>query len=174
LDFIIANLTNKDDYTPGQPKEPIIYFCVMLLIAYPTPEFKIKSEKGKEYIFDGIRKKWLFLTPEEWVRQNFIQYLIRVMNYPATLIALEKEIQLGELKKRFDILVYDQNHQPWMMVECKSMDVPLTEETVHQILRYNLTIPVRYLVITNGSYCIGWERISNGVEELQELPILKT
>ena len=78
----------------------------MLVINYPEPNFRIKTEDGKEYIFDSFRKKWLLLTPEEWVRQNFVQYLTQVMHYPASLVALEKEIWLGELKKRFDILVY--------------------------------------------------------------------
>ena len=92
----------------------------MLMINYPEPSFRVKTEKGKECIFDPHRRKWLILTPEEWVRQNFIQYLIQVMNYPASLIALEKEIWLGEMKKRFDILVYNKDHQPWMIVECKA------------------------------------------------------
>ena len=77
----------------------------MLSINYPEPDFRIKKEEGKEFIFDALRRKWLLLTPEEWVRQNFIQYLIKIKKYPSSLIAIEKEIQLGELKKRFDILV---------------------------------------------------------------------
>ena len=85
----------------------------MLIINYPEPEFRLKKEGSKEFIFDILRKQWLQLTPEEWVRQNFIQYLVKEKKYPASLIAVEKEIQLGELKKRFDILVYNKDHQPW-------------------------------------------------------------
>ena len=118
---------------------------------YPPYSYKIKEEQGKELIFDPSRKIWLRLTPEEWVRQNFIQYLLQTMLYPRSLIAIEKEIQLGDLKKRFDILVYDNNHLPWMMIECKSMDVPLDENVLAQVLRYHIAIPVPFLVITNGS-----------------------
>ena len=99
----------------------------MIIINYPEQDFRIKKEEGKESIFDKLRKKWIILTPEEWVRQNFIKYLIEDKKYPSSLIATEKELRLGELKKRFDILVYDKNHKPWLMVECKSMEVKLDE-----------------------------------------------
>src|SRR6476646_3094504 len=121
----------------------------MLPIHYPSPAFRVKKEDGHEFIFDALRKKWLLLTPEEWVRQNFIQYLLQVMKYPSALIAIEKEIMLGEMKKRFDLLIYDNEHQPWMLIECKSMDISLTEDTLQQVLRYNIPVPVPYLVITN-------------------------
>ena len=107
----------------------------MLSINYPEPDFRIKKEEGKEFIFDALRRKWLLLTPEEWVRQNFIQYLIKIKKYPSSLIAIEKEIQLGELKKRFDILVYDNNHRPWMMIECKAAEIKLDNEVLQQVLR---------------------------------------
>lgn len=142
----------------------------MIKIAYPAHPFRIRNEEGKEAVFDEIRKRWTRLTPEEWVRQNFLQYLIQVKRYPAGLIAVEKEIILGELTKRFDILVYNSLHQPWMMVECKAMTVPLNEKVLEQLLRYNLSIPVGYLVITNGSYVAGWQRKEGGIETLQELP----
>ena len=142
----------------------------MIKIAYPRHPFKIKNEEGKEIIFDEVRKRWTRLTPEEWVRQNFLQYLIQVKNYPISLIAVEKEINLGELKKRFDILVYNASHKPWMMVECKAMQVPLDEKVLHQLLRYNMSVPVDFLVITNGSYVAGWERKDDRVELLKELP----
>lgn len=142
----------------------------MIKIAYPVHPFKIKNEAGKEFIFDEIRKRWTRLTPEEWVRQNFLQYLIRVKSYPSSLVAVEKEITVGELKKRFDILIYNSRHQPWMMVECKAMTVPLHEKVLDQLLRYNLSVPVPFLVITNGSYVAGWERREEGAEVLSELP----
>ncbi|MDP4262264.1 MAG: type I restriction enzyme HsdR N-terminal domain-containing protein [Bacteroidota bacterium] len=144
----------------------------MLVINYPEPGFRIKKEKGVDWLFDPIRKKWLLLTPEEWVRQNFVQYLIQVKNYPAALIALEKELGLGELKKRFDILVYDRNHQPWMMIECKEMNVKLDETVLQQVLRYNISIPVRFLVITNGNYALGWEKVNNQLQPVSDLPLI--
>lgn len=143
----------------------------MLSVTYPKPVYKIKTEGEKESIFDSLRKKWVVLTPEEWVRQNFISYLIQVKNYPASLMAVEKEILLGELRKRFDILVYDKDHQPWMMVECKSMDVALDDSVVAQLLRYHISMPVPYLVITNGNSSYAWMKTSKGLEEINELPL---
>jgi len=142
----------------------------MIKIDYPPPAFKIKTDNNHEFIFDELRKSWLRLTPEEWVRQNFVQYLVQMMKYPSTLIAMEKEILLGELKKRFDILVYDQHHQPWMMVECKEMNVEIDEKVLQQILRYNMAVPVRYMIITNGTSCIGYEKIDKRLELLKSLP----
>lgn len=119
-----------------------------------------------------MRKKWLLLTPEEWVRQNFVQYLIQVKRYPSALIALEKEISLGELKKRFDILVYDTNHQPWMMVECKAAAIDMNEAVLQQVLRYNISVPVKYILITNGNITYGWERATE-LTAINELPFWK-
>jgi hypothetical protein len=142
----------------------------MIKVQFPEPVFQIKEQDGKEIIYDGLRKQWLKLTPEEWVRQNFLQHIIQIKKYPSTLIAVEKEINLGELKKRFDILVYENNHQPWMMIECKAMDVELTEKVVEQIVRYNISVPVPYLVITNGAYTYAWERRGSELTEIDELP----
>jgi len=143
---------------------------MMLNIKYPDPAFRIKEEAGKEFIFDALRKKWILLTPEEWVRQNFVQYLLQEKKYPASLLALEKEIRLGELKKRFDILVYDTDHQPWMMVECKAGNIKLDEKVLEQILRYNISVPVRYLIITNGSDCFGWIRKDGTLNLVAKIP----
>jgi len=142
----------------------------MIKIEYPPYQPKIKTDAGRELIFDEIRKKWIILTPEEWVRQNFLQYLIQVKKYPATLIAVEKEIELGELIKRFDIVVYDRNHQPFMIVECKEMEVVLDKKVLDQVLRYNISLQVPYLVITNGSYCYGFACTSTALVEMNELP----
>jgi hypothetical protein len=122
-------------------------------------------------LFDSIRKAWVRITPEEWVRQNFIKWLVQEMKYPSAMIAVEKELMLGELKKRFDILVYDQNHHPWMMIECKAPEVDLSEKTIMQILRYNMSIPVPYLVITNGHYCYAASIIDDKAGWLKELPV---
>ncbi|HEX7846037.1 MAG TPA: type I restriction enzyme HsdR N-terminal domain-containing protein [Chitinophagaceae bacterium] len=143
----------------------------MIKIEYPAPSFRIKTENDKEFIWDGLRKKWLLLTPEEWVRQNFVQYLVQVKNYPSSLIALEKEIRLGELKKRFDILVYNKDHQPWMMIECKGADIKLDETVLQQVLRYNITVPVKYLIVTNGNLNFGWQR-EPGWESINEIPVM--
>ena len=124
----------------------------MIRIEYPPHSFKIKDDSGQELIFDELRKSWLRLTPEEWVRQNFVQYLLRVKKYPGAYIAIEKEIQLGELRKRFDILIYDKNFLPWMMIECKSHEVPLTRAVLDQALRYNMSVPVEYIVFDDEGH----------------------
>ena len=142
----------------------------MIAVQYPEPQFRIKKENDKEYIFDAIRKVWLLLTEEEWVRQNFVSYLIKEVNYPSTLIALEKEITLNELKKRFDILVYDKDHQPWMLIECKSSSVALNDETLQQVLRYNISVPVNYIIITNGNKTIGWKKEGNSLHLINAIP----
>lgn len=142
----------------------------MLIIKYPKPDFRIKEENKKEFIFDPLRKKWVALTSEEWVRQNFIQYLIKEKKYPASLIAVEKETQLGELKKRFDVLVYDKDHRPWMMIECKAGDVKLDENVLQQVLRYNISVPVNYLIITNGNNSFAWEKNDSDLRMIEEIP----
>ena len=142
----------------------------MIKIDYPAWQPKIKKDKDKEFIFDDIRKQWIMLTPEEWVRQNFLQYLIQVKKYPSSLIAVEKEIRLGDLVKRFDIVVYDSNTNPWMIVECKEMQVALTGAVLNQALLYNITLKVPYIVITNGSFCYGFALNSGGLLELNDLP----
>ena len=142
----------------------------MIPISFAEASFRTKTENGQDFIFDTIRKKWLLLTTEEWVRQNFIRYLVEQKKYPVTLIALEKEIRLGELKKRFDILVYNKDHEPWMMVECKSPSVNLSNDVLQQVLRYNISVPVRYLVITNGNSTIGWIKNEKGIELIPDLP----
>jgi hypothetical protein len=144
----------------------------MIKIEYPPYQPKIKKEGDKEFIFDEVRKRWIQLTPEEWVRQNFLQYLVQVRKYPPSLIAVEKEIKLGELKKRFDIVVYDAHTKPWMIIECKEMNVALNKSVLDQVLRYNLTLQVPYLVITNGSYCMALSLKDNAMTEIDHLPDL--
>jgi hypothetical protein len=142
----------------------------MVNVNFPEPDFRIKDKGGKEFIFDTLRKKWLVLTPEEWVRQNFIQYLIKTKKYPSALIAVEKEIQLGEMKKRFDVLVYDKDHKPLMMIECKAAEIKLDENVLEQALRYNIGVPVQYIVITNGKATYAWEKENGHLQLLNEIP----
>lgn len=141
----------------------------MLRVEYPHHSYRIKEENNKHFIFDEIRKKWIVLTPEEWVRQNFIQYLLKVKNYPSSVIAIEKEIKLGELKKRCDIVIY-RSHQPWMIVECKEQSVTLNDAVIQQILRYNISLQVKILVVTNGATSYAVELADDNIVQLNELP----
>ena len=145
----------------------------MIKVVYPKFDFKIKEDAGKELIFDEVRKQWVRLTPEEWVRQNMLQYLIQTLQYPAALIAVERALKLGELQKRFDILVYDKQHQPWLMIECKAMDITLNENVLQQILRYNMALPVTFMFITNGTSVFGWD-IGNGCKLVDMFPFFST
>lgn len=143
----------------------------MIPVQFPPPQFKMKTEGEKRFIFDAIRKTWLLLTEEEWVRQNFVAYLIRSLEYPQTMLALEKGLELNTLKKRFDILVYNSTHQPWMLVECKAPQVKLSEEVLQQVLRYNMSIPVEYIIITNGDATLGWRKEGSGLQLVEEVPL---
>jgi len=116
----------------------------------PTYSFKIKSKENILYIFDILRKKNVVLTPEEWVRQNYIQFLISEKKYPKSLIAIEKQLKINNLIKRTDILIFDKNGLPYIIVECKSPKVKITQDVFDQIAKYNLKLKAKYLIVTNG------------------------
>jgi predicted type IV restriction endonuclease len=141
----------------------------MIKIKFPKQQVQVRQREGVNEIFDIIRKKWLRFSPEEWVRQHMIHYLL-LKKYPASLIAIEKEIKLGELKKRCDIVVYTRQAAPFMIIECKEMNVPLSEKTLEQILRYHITLPASYLIITNGSHCYGFHKVKDQFTETNEFP----
>ncbi len=116
----------------------------------PSYQFKIKSSENKQLIFDTIRKKYVVLTPEEWVRQNFVKYLIEEKKYPISIIAIEKQVTINTLKKRFDILIFNQDGSSKIIIECKSPKIKITQDTFDQIARYNLKLNADYLIVTNG------------------------
>ena len=141
----------------------------MIKIIYPEIKPSVKKEKEKEFIFCIIRKSWYIITPEEWVRQNFLLYLTQVLKFPASLIAVEKQLQIGEVKKRFDIVIY-KNTIPFLIVECKEMNVPLSESTLRQVLNYNASLQAPFMVVTNGNYCAAFEKKENAFVEVFEIP----
>lgn len=141
----------------------------MIKIIYPDIKPSIKKEKEKEFIFCIIRKRWYSITPEEWVRQNFLLYLTHVLKFSASLIAVEKQLQIGEVKKRFDIVIY-KNTIPFLIVECKEMNVPLSASTLRQVLNYNASIQAPFMVVTNGNYCAAFEKRGNIFVEVFEMP----
>jgi hypothetical protein len=141
----------------------------MIVLPYPSYPFKIKAINGKDQIFDPFRKIWVILTPEEWVRQNLLQYLVQTLHYPSSLIAVEKEIKLGELSKRFDIVVY-KNEQPWMIIECKEAKVSLNEKTMGQILQYQQVLTAQYLFMSNGHETMGAKIESGKLQAMQNFP----
>ena len=122
---------------------------MLVQLNFPTYDFRISDIEGKTYIFDIIRKKYVMLTPEEWVRQHIVKFLID-NQYPISLISVEKQIKVNHLKKRFDVLVFNKLTTPVMLIECKAPDIKLTQESLNQIALYNTQFKVDYLFISNG------------------------
>ena len=117
---------------------------------FPKYNLQIKSIENKDYIFEPIRKKWLLCTPEEWVRVNCINYVSNTKGYPHSLISVEHQIDVYGLKKRFDLLIYNINLSPFILIECKSPSVKINQKTFDQIIQYNLKLKCPYIMITNG------------------------
>ena len=149
----------------------------MKALKLPAYEFQYrKNAAGKTEIFDPIRKQFYVLQPEEWVRQNFIQYLIREKNYPGGLMAVEKGLNLNGMKKRADIVQYNKSGQAALIVECKAPEVKITQETFDQAARYNMSLRVKYLIITNGleHYACAVDFENARVRFLKEIPDFDT
>lgn len=127
----------------------------MIHIDFTNIKINVRPDGDKSTVFDPVRKKWLILTPEEHVRQHILGYMIHVMQYPASLISVEKNIKVGSLNKRFDIVVYDRSHKPWLLTECKAPEVPISEKTLWQLLNYQNIVQCSYWLLTNGleTYC---------------------
>ncbi len=116
----------------------------------PYFDFRLENRGDKTMIFDPIRRKWLVCTPEEWVRQNLMQYLVVHKNVPPGLIALEKEIRVNDLQRRYDAMVHDKNGNPVMLLECKAPSVKISQQVFQQIAGYNVAFKVPYLFVSNG------------------------
>ena len=122
----------------------------MQKLDFPTYTFRFKNSENKPYIFDDIRKKFVVLQPEEWVRQHCVQYLINEKKYPKSLINVEKELKINKLKKRYDIVVFNSDGSIHLIVECKAPKITINQSTFDQIARYNLALNATYLMVTNG------------------------
>ena len=122
----------------------------MQKLNFPQFEYRFKSTENKVYIFDVIRKKFIVLQPEEWVRQHCVHYLINEKNYPKSLINVEKELNINGLKKRYDIVIFNPDGSILLIVECKSYDITINQNTFDQIARYNLALNAEFLMVTNG------------------------
>ncbi len=122
----------------------------MVALNFPSYSFKTKSIENKSYIWDVIRKKYIMITPEEWVRQHTIQFLIQEKNYPAMWMSVEKQFTINQQHKRADIVVYSKSLHPYIIVECKRPSTKITQHTFDQIARYNLSLDAKYFMLTNG------------------------
>ena len=122
----------------------------MQKLQFPSYSFRFKNSENKIAIFDEIRKKFILLTPEEWVRQHVVQYLLQDKNYPKSYINIEKLIKVNELNKRYDIVVYQPNGELFLLIEFKAPEVKISQQTFDQIARYNLVLNAKYLMVSNG------------------------
>jgi hypothetical protein len=138
----------------------------------PTYSFNLKLIEQRKYIFDFIRKKFVLLTPEEWVRQNFLKYLVEEKKYPASLIIVEKEFKLNNLSKRSDAVIYNKQGNPFIIVECKAPEVKIDQKVFDQIARYNMILKVDLLLITNGlqHFCCKLDLENGTYYFLKEIP----
>jgi len=147
----------------------------MLELSFPKYEFTLKKNDEKRFIFDEIRKKYIELTPEEWVRQNCIKFLIKEKKFKKHLISIEKKITLNKLIKRFDIIAHDNFGKPNLLVECKAPNIIINQKSFDQIIGYNKVIDAKYLMLTNGiiHYYCRINKIDGKIDFLKEIPNYK-
>jgi len=143
----------------------------MITLDFSGIELRLKQENEKTLVFDPVRKKWVILTPEEHVRQYVLQFFIQGMEYSVSLTAVEKKIIVGKVSKRFDIVVYDSDHEPWLLAECKEPSVPISEDTLFQLLHYYRAVRCKYWMLTNGhqTFCADASDITN-IKWMDSLP----
>jgi hypothetical protein len=141
----------------------------MTTVVFGTYNFRTEERETGRVIFDEVRRKFVALTSEEWVRQHILHYLLYDKKYPRSLIAVERGIELNGLQKRFDVVVFAADGLPKMIIECKAPEEPLNDKVFEQIARYNLSLRVNYLWVTNGTanYCCS---LKSGIQLLDEVP----
>ena len=147
----------------------------MFNLTFPKYEFRLKKIEEKRFIFDEIRKKYIEFTPEEWVRQNCVKFLIDQKKYFSHLISIEKTIKLNGLTKRFDIIAYDIFGNVDLLVECKAPNIIIDQKSFDQIITYDKVINAKYLMLTNGiiNYYCEINKIDNKINFLKDIPVYK-
>ncbi|MEE1233306.1 MAG: type I restriction enzyme HsdR N-terminal domain-containing protein [Phocaeicola sp.] len=151
----------------------------MFSLNLPDFQVKIAVTDGKKMVFDPLRRKYVALTPEEWVRQHFVHFLIQHKGYPSGLLANEVQLTLNGTRKRCDTVLYDRTRTPRMIIEYKAPTVPITRQVFDQITRYNIVLKVDYLIVSNGleHYCckVDYERFCcNFLKEIPDYATLQT
>ena len=144
----------------------------MIKLNLPSFECDLKNENGKVMIFDSIRKKYIVLTPEEWVRQHFLNYLIQYAKYPKTLIKVESGLTFNTLQKRSDIVVFDRTGSPWLLVECKSPQEKIDTNVLQQVSTYNASLTAPHIAVTNGlvHFVFRIDRDQHATTQLSDFP----
>ena len=147
----------------------------MKQLQFPTYSFRFKNSENKVAIFDEIRKKFIIITPEEWVRQHVVQFLLQNKKYPKSYINVEKTLKINDLKKRYDVVVYNPDGSILILVECKAPEIKISQHTFDQIARYNMTLKSEYLMVTNGlnHYFCKMDYEKEQYDFLSELPDYK-
>jgi hypothetical protein len=144
----------------------------MKQLQFPAYSFRFKNSENKVAIFDEIRKKFIIITPEEWVRQHVVQFLLHDKKYPKSHINVEKLLKINDLNKRYDVVVYNPDGSIFILVECKAPEIKISQHTFDQIARYNMTLNAEYLMVTNGlnHYFCKMDYESEKYDFLSELP----
>ncbi|HLV50611.1 MAG TPA: type I restriction enzyme HsdR N-terminal domain-containing protein [Flavobacterium sp.] len=139
---------------------------------FPKFQFRFKNSENKWFIFDEIRKKYVFLTPEEWVRQHVVRFLIEVKGYPKSYINLEKIVKINGMNKRYDVVVFNPKGEIFLLVECKEPNVAITQAVFDQIARYNSNLNAQFLMVTNGlqHYYCQLDYLNKNYQFLTDLP----
>ncbi len=145
----------------------------MVSLNLPTFDYKLTKIEDKPYIFDSIRRKYVALTPEEWVRQHILNWLTVECQYPKSLIKSESGLQVNRLSKRTDIIVYDRTAKPFILVECKAPHILLSDGTFGQATNYNKTLNAPFLLLSNGIEHLAFELRDSQFFPIQNLPPLK-
>jgi type I site-specific restriction endonuclease len=143
------------------------------ILNFPSFDFRIEKLDGKLMIFDVLRKKSVILTPEEWVRQHMIRYLMEYRNYPRSLIRIESGLKYDKLQKRSDILVYDKRGEPFLVIECKSPETTIGKNVLQQVSAYSRSLKVKYIGVSNGlvHFCWAIDHKEKTTENLEDFPI---
>lgn len=144
----------------------------MQKLNFPSYSFRFKNSENKVSIFDPIRKKFIILTPEEWVRQHVVEFLIQEKKYPKSYINVEKLLKINDLNKRYDVVVFNHDGTIFLLVECKAPEIKISQTTFDQIARYNMVLKSNYLMVTNGlnHYFCEMDFVQNKYKFLQQLP----
>ena len=143
---------------------------------FPTYDLPRREQGGKAYVYDPIRRKYVRLTPEEWVRQHLVQYLVRDRGYPLPLVAVEMGFTYQGMTRRADVVVHDRTGRPVLMAECKAPEVGVGQATFDQVARYNQVVQARYLVVTNGldHFCCALDQAAHSYRFLPDVPDFDT
>lgn len=143
---------------------------------FPLFQHKMKEEKNQTFIWDPIRKSWIVLTSEEWVRQNLIKYFIEELKYPLGLMQAEAKIKVGRLNQRFDLVINDRNLKPWLICECKAPGIGIDQSVFMQAARYNAELKCPFLAVTNGlkHYCFSINFTEGSYQPLHDFPTFPT